>query len=127
MEQITPSSPGGRVPPSHVESERSVLGAMMRSRDAAMIALESLTDEDFYDPANREIFAAMSRLSASLSAIDLITLDAELSRKGRLEAVGGAAYLVELSRSVPSAANVKAYVQVVDENSTLRRLISCAE
>ena len=108
MEQYVDRDSGGRVPPSHLESEKSVLGAMMRSRDAALATLETLSPEDFYDPANREIFSAMAQISASFAAIDLTTLDAELTRRGKLEAVGGAAYLVQLSRSVPSAANIKA-------------------
>ena len=56
-----------------------------------------------------------------------MTLDEELSRRGKLDAVGGAAYLVELSRSVPSAANVQAYIKIVDEKSTLRKLIAASE
>ncbi|MBQ8972460.1 MAG: replicative DNA helicase, partial [Clostridia bacterium] len=98
-----------------------------RSRDAALIALESLQAEDFYNPANREIFSAMQAISAGGRPIDLVTLDDELSRRGRLDAVGGAPYLVEISRAVPSSANIRAYVKIVDERSTLRKLIYAAE
>ena len=124
MEQFTHEA---RTVPNHPESERSVLGAMLRSNEAALLAMESLTDDDFYDPANREVFSAMRTLSESGRAIDLVTLDAELARRGKLEAVGGAQYLIELARAVPSASNVRAYIRIVDEKSTLRKLIRAAE
>lgn len=127
MEQYTPTPDLARTPPSHPESERSVLGAMLRSRQAAQVAVESLRPDDFYDPANREIFAAMRDMSDESRPIDLVTLDEELTRRGRLDAVGGAAYLIELSQGVPSAANVQAYIRIVDEKATLRRLIAAAE
>ena len=127
MEQYIPQTDGVRVPPNHPESERSVLGAMLRSREAALLAIETLQPEDFYDPANREIYSAMLAMATSSRAIDLVTLDEELTRRGKLDAVGGAAYLVELSRSVPSAANIQAYIRIVDEKSTLRKLIAASE
>ena len=113
--------------PCHPESERSVLGAMLRSREAALLALETLQPDDFYDPANREIYAAMQLIAGASRPIDLVTLDAELTRRGKLDAVGGAAYLIELSRSVPSAVNARAYIRIVDEKSTLRKLIAASE
>ena len=126
MEQYQPSM-SVRTPPNHPEAERSVLGAMLRSNSAAMLAMELLVAEDFYDPANREIFAAMVTLAASGRAIDIVTLDDELTRRGKLDAVGGSTYLVELSAGVPSAANVQAYISIVDEKSTLRKLIAASE
>ena len=113
--------------PCHPESERSVLGAMLRSREAALLAAETLQADDFYDPANREIYAAMQTIAAASRPIDLVTLDEELTRRGKLDTVGGAAYLIELSRSVPSAVNAQAYIKIVDEKATLRRLIAASE
>ncbi len=116
-----------RIPPNHPESERSVLGAMLRSNEAALLAIESLEATDFYDPANREIFQCMASLAAANRPIDIVTLDDQLSKKGRLDAVGGTNYLIELSTGVPSAANASAYIKIVDERSTLRKLIRAAE
>ena len=126
MEDYIPV-PAAQGVPCHPESERSVLGAMLRSHEAALLALETLQPGDFYDPANREIYAAMQAITVSGQPIDLVTLDEELSRRGKLDAVGGAAYLVELSRSVPSAVNARAYIRIVDEKSTLRKLIAASE
>lgn len=115
-----------RIPPHHTDAERSVLGSMLLAHEAVLLAQELLDPDDFYDPAHREIFAAMCHLANQSRKIDLVTVDEELSRRGRLEGVGGLTYLVELSRFVPSAANVAAYVRIVDEKSTLRRLISAS-
>ncbi len=125
--QFPMGADGVRVPPNHPESERGVLGAMLRSREAALLAIETLQPQDFYDPANREVYSAMLAMASASRAIDLVTLDEELTRRGKLEAIGGAAYLIELSRSVPSAANARAYIRIVDEKSTLRKLIAASE
>ena len=118
---------GGRIPPHHADAEKSVLGSMLLSHNAALMAVESLKEEDFYDPAHREIFAAMAYLGSMSRPIDLVTLESELGRRGKLEGVGGFQYLIELSRFVPSAANVQAYIKIVDEKSTLRKLIRASE
>ena len=127
MEGYIAAQTGNQSVPCHPESERSVLGAMLRSREAALLAMETLQPADFYDPANREIYAAMQTIATAARPIDLVTLDEELTRRGKLDAVGGAAYLIELSRSVPSAVNAKAYIQIVDEKATLRKLIAASE
>ena len=126
MEEYTSAADIQKVP-CHPESERSVLGAMLRSREAALLAIETLQPDDFYDPANREVYSAMQTISSASRPIDLVTLDEELTRRGKLETIGGAAYLVELSRCVPSAVNAQAYIRIVDEKSTLRKLIRASE
>ena len=126
MEEYTSAADIQKVP-CHPESERSVLGAMLRSREAALLAIETLQPDDFYDPANREVYSAMQTISSASRPIDLVTLDEDLTRRGKLDTIGGAAYLVELSRCVPSAVNAQAYIRIVDEKSTLRKLIRASE
>ena len=113
----------GITPPNSLEAERSVLGAMLQDNAAVLQAAEDLEDEDFYTPAHKEIYSAMLQLHRDQSPVDLVTVDAELSRRGTLEGVGGTAYLIELSQYVPTTANVKAYISLVREKSTLRKLI----
>lgn len=112
-----------RLPPHHTDAEKSVLGSMLISDKAAMAAMEELKSEDFYDPAHREIFSAMCRAAGSGKKIDVVVVDEMLGREGKLEGVGGFQYLMELNRFVPSAANVQAYIRIVDEKATLRRLM----
>ena len=117
----------GVTPPNSIEAERSVLGAMLQDPNAVMQAAEALTAEDFYQPQHRELFDAMMKLFREQTPVDLITADSELSRRGTLEGVGGTAYLIELRQYVPTTANVKAYITLVAEKSTLRRLIHASQ
>ena len=112
-----------RVPPNNADAEKSVLGCMMQDREALSMAFELLHADDFYQPANREIFDAMHQLNQQGMPIDLVTVDDALSRRGTLEGVGGTNYLVELSQCMPSTVNAKAYIQIVDEKAILRRMI----
>jgi len=116
-----------RTAPCHLEAERAVLGAMLRSADAVMLAQESLSSEDFYEPAHAELYSAMLAIAANGRPVDVVTLDEELRRRGRLDALGGLDTLIDLSRSVPSAANVGAYMKIVDARSTLRKLIRACD
>ncbi|GHU82649.1 replicative DNA helicase [Clostridia bacterium] len=114
------------LPPHNVDAERSVLGAMLQDAEAVLLAQEMLTAEAFYEPAHQELFTAMLALTRLSRPVDLITADEELARRGTLEGVGGTAYLVRLTQYVPTTANVRAYIDIVDEKYTLRRLIGCA-
>ena len=83
-----------RVPPHQIDAEKSVLGCMLGSSRAVMLAQESLTKDDFYDPAHQEIFDAMMHLTSTSQPVDLVTLQNELTRRGKLEGVGGLDYLL---------------------------------
>ena len=113
--------------PHQDEAERSVLGAMLISPQAAMLAQESLKEDDFYDPALREVFSAMIYVAAQSRPVDVVTVSDELTRRQKLETLGGLSFLVELARAVPATANVGAYIKIVEEKSTLRKLIHAAE
>ncbi len=117
----------GATPPNSLEAERSVLGAMLQDQTAVMKAAENLTADDFYQPTHRELYDAMISLFHQQSPVDLVTVDAELSRRGTLEGVGGTAYLMELLQYVPTTANVQAYISLVAEKSTLRKLIRASQ
>lgn len=117
----------GVTPPNSVEAEQSVLGAMMQDENAVLQAAEALSTDDFYQPAHREIFEAMVALHHQQRPIDLVTVDAELTRRGTLEGIGGTEYLMRLMSFVPTTANVKAYITLVAEKSTLRKLIKASQ
>ena len=115
---------GGMMPPNSVEAEISVLGAMLQAGSAVLQAVEQLTPDDFYQPEHREIFQAMVDMNRQQMPIDLVTLQAEMARRGTLDGVGGTVYLMKLLSEVPTAANVGAYIKIVREKSTLRKLIA---
>ncbi|WP_294748878.1 replicative DNA helicase [uncultured Exiguobacterium sp.] len=114
------------MPPQSIEAEQAVLGAIMIDADRLISASERLLPQDFYRASHQRIFEAMLVLSDRGEAIDLVTVTAELSTLGILDEIGGLQYLAELAEGVPTAANINYYVNVVDQKSTLRRLIRTA-
>ncbi len=110
------------VPLHSLEAEMSALGSMLFGERPADEVFAILDEEDFYRPAHREIFKAMRQLQRDSKAIDLVTLKQELVRRGSLEDVGGEEYLIRIAEFVPSPANAAFYAQIVQENSTLRKL-----
>lgn len=115
------------LPPSSLDAERSVLGAVLQDAGAATLAFETLQPADFYSAEHKEIFEAMRSLHISGSPIDLMTLGNELTRRGTLDSVGGAQYLLQSMRFVPTTANTRTYIEIVLEKSTLRKLISASQ
>jgi replicative DNA helicase len=114
---------GGRIPPHSIESEESVLGAILLSSDAANEVMDKLDPEDFYHPAHQSIYGAIRTLYNANQAIDAITVSEELRRVSALERVGGVSYLTRLLDVVPSASNVEYYAGIVEEHAKRRNLI----
>ncbi len=113
--------------PASVEAEISVLGSMLQDTNAVLRATEQLKADDFSLPEHQELYGAMLALSQARTPIDLVTMHAELSRRGTLEGVGGDAYLLRLISQVPTTANVRAYIELVREKATLRKLIRASQ
>lgn len=111
-------------PPHNIEAERSVLGSMFLDPKAIFIALERLKPEDFYAKRNRVIFECMSELSESANPIDTITVVDRLEKKGFLEDADDTVYIADLAGSVPSASNILYYIDIVEQKSILRSLVS---
>ena len=83
-----------------------------------------LRGADFYRPAHETIHDAIIDLFGRGEPVDMVTVAAELSRRGELQRIGGAPYLHTLSANVPIAANAEFYAQIVRENAILRRLVN---
>jgi replicative DNA helicase len=115
-----------KIPPQNLEAEQSVIGGILLENEALSKVLEILIPDDFYRESHRSIFHAMIQLFEKNEPIDLITLTNQLKGTNRLEAVGGSAYLSSLVDSIPTAANITYYAQIVKEKAILRRLIATA-
>ena len=118
------SSAYDRTPPQDIDAERSVLGAMMLSKDAIADVVEVVRPGDFYYPAHQLVYDAVLDLYARGEPADAVTVSGELTRAGQLVRVGGAPYLHTLISMVPTAANAAYYAQIVAERATLRRLVT---
>jgi len=113
-----------RLPPQNVEAEQSVLGSILIDRDAIVRVAGFLRPEDFYREAHRTIYQAVLDLFERREPADFVLLCDELERRGRLEQVGGPAYLTSLINMVPTAVNVEYYGHIVERCAILRRLIT---
>lgn len=112
-----------KVPPHSQEAEQSVIGALMLDNRAWDKVADRLNAEDFYRNDHRLIFQTMGQLVERRHPLDTTTLVEALKEKNQLEEAGGAAYVYEIARNTPSAANVTAYADIVRERSVLRQLI----
>ena len=112
-----------RVPPHSIEAEQAVLGGLMLAPDSWDRVADRLTVDDFYRKDHRLIFRAIEDLSNKSMPFDAVTLGDWFAANNLGELVGGAAYVIELANSTPSAANITAYADIVREKSVLRQLI----
>ncbi len=112
-----------RIPPQNLDAEKAVLGAMMISEEAIGVAIEHLDSFYFYETGHQKIFESVKDLYAARKNVDLITLSDFLKNKALLEAIGGSGYLAQLADFVPTAANVKYYIDIVKEKGIQRQLI----
>jgi replicative DNA helicase len=117
-----------KVAPHSIEAEQSVLGGLMIANESWDNVADLVTEEDFYRAGHQRIFVRMAHLVEAGEPIDVITLAEALKNAGELdsEEVGGFPYLAELAKNTPSAANIRAYAQVVRERSSLRSMIAVA-
>ena len=116
-----------RVPPQSIEAEQSVLGGLLLDNGAWDRAADVLTADDFYRFEHRLIFGAIGALITASRPADVITVFEQLQTQGKAQEAGGLAYLNALAQSVPSAANMRRYAEIVRERSVLRKLIACSD
>ena len=116
--------PGGRIPPSVIEAEESLIGAMLLSPEAVSIAFETVSPEDFYRPLYGQIFSAIIALAHAGEPVDYVTVQAKLQERGA--AAVELAVLSSLQLNTPSAANAQHYAELVREKAQQRRLIAVA-
>lgn len=112
-----------RIPPHDSDAEQAVLGALLIDRETMTIVSEMIKSEYFYDSNHKDIFECMLSLYEERKPIDLVTLSSKLKKKRLYEKVGGSAYISSLANSVPTAANVEHYAQIVREKHVRRFLI----
>lgn len=117
---------GSRRLPHSIEAEKAVLGAMMMDKGAIAKAIEILDDQSFYNEANRQIYRVLLSLFEKGMTIDIVALSEELSKRNATEAIGGLAYIAELSNNTPTAANIETHARIVQERYLKRMLIHTA-
>ena len=115
-----------RIPPHNQEAEKSVIGAMMMSRDAVIVAAEILEKEDFYETRYGLVFDALKQLNEEGKAIDPVTLQDKLKEMDAPAELCDPEFIRNIITAVPTSANIRDYANIVKEKSILRNLIRVA-
>jgi replicative DNA helicase len=114
-----------RVLPHNLDAEASILGGVLL-RNEVLSHLDTLDAEDFYDPRHKVVFTAVRALEAANKPIDVVTIESELDKVGKLDAIGGMAFLGELAMRVPTPDNVMHYAAIVQDKHSARKLMLAA-
>lgn len=113
-----------RLPPHNIEAEEAVIGSLLIDGEAIFKIATFLQPEDFFGEKNQWLFEACLSLYQRNEAINQITVAHELARRGKLDEVGGAAYLSHLISTVPTSLHIEYYAQIVSNLAVMRRLIN---
>jgi replicative DNA helicase len=112
-----------KVPPHSIEAEQSVLGGILLAERGFEEVADRLSEEDFYREDHRLLYRAICELNDLGSPLDAVTVTEWFENNGQIDRVDGGAYIVQLTNTTPSAANITAYADIVREKSILRSLI----
>jgi replicative DNA helicase len=112
-----------RLPPHSAEAERSLLGGLMLDERAWDAVADVIIADHLYRADHRHIFSAIASLMERSQPADAVTVRDHLEQLGVLEAAGGAEYLARIVEDTSSAANIRAYAEIVRDKALLRRLI----
>ena len=112
-----------KVPPHNIEAEQAVLGALLLNWSAMSEVVSLLRPDRFYSLQNQVIYEAMQKLFSKNATGDTISLINELTVENKLEQAGGAAYIASLTDTVPSAANIDYYAEMILDRAARRDLI----
>lgn len=115
-----------KIPPHSIEAEQSVIGSMLISPDSWDKVAEIVIESDFYNRSHQVIYQSILKLLANNQPVDVITTSEHLEQHDKLDEAGGFAYLAELAKNTPSAANVVSYAKIIKERAIIRELIGVA-
>lgn len=112
-----------RMPPQSIEAEQAVIGGIMLAPNAYERVADMLRPEFFYRRDHQLIYRSIQELAEKNQPLDAVTLGEWFESMNMGHEIGGGAYLIELASTTPSAANIKAYAQIVRDKAMMRRLI----
>lgn len=113
-------------PPNDIDAEAAMIGSLLVDESAIPSVAAMVKPEDIYSEIHREVYVAILGLATQRQAVDLLTVEGALERAGKLETVGGAAFLGGLT-SIPTAMNASTYAMIVSEMAERRRLLAAAQ
>lgn len=121
-----PAAALGKLPPQAIDLEEAVLGALMLEKDALTAVVDILLPDSFYKDAHKMVYEAILDLFNAGEPIDLLTVTNQLRKNGKLELVGGAYFITELTSRVSSASNIEYHARIITEQAMKRDMIRIA-
>lgn len=109
------------------EAEQSVLGSILIKPENVSRVAEILTEDDFFLPEHKEIFAAMRDLFVQNRQIDVVTLIDMMVSRGTYDRDRSGKYIHAIAAAVPGSSNLEDYMNIVKDKATLRALIDAAD
>jgi replicative DNA helicase len=116
-----------RIMPHSNEAEQAVIGSMLMDADAIQVAMEKLTEKDFYNKQYGSLFKAMAELYDEGKTCDLVTIKTKLEEMDVPSEVVSLDFIRNILDAVPTSANIKQYTEIVYEKSVMRKLIHTNE
>ncbi len=116
-----------RLPPSNVQAEQALLGALLANNRAYERVSEFLIAEHFADPIHGRIYQSIARRIEAGQLADAVTLKAEFEHSGVLDEVGGTAYLAQLLTAMVGIINAGEYGKAIHDAWVRRQLIDIGE
>ncbi len=115
-----------KLPPHDIEAEEAVIASLLVDPEAIYKVAPILKPEDFFREQNAWAYECCCALWERNQSINQITVAHELARRGRLEEVGGAAYLSRLVAELPTSVGVEHYAGLIQRDSSYRKMITAA-
>lgn len=115
-----------RLPPQDIEVEQSVLASVILYPDILIQAVDLLKPSDFYRSAHQVIFQACKYLQSKGRPVSLVTLASILKDRNRIDEIGGATYLAQLTDENPVSTNIEYHAQIIRDKAVLRNTIMVA-
>ncbi len=116
-----------RLPPHSVEAEQSLIGGLLLDNSAWDRIGDLVSESDFYRDDHRRIFRHVAKLIELAKPADVVTVFESIEKNNEVEQCGGLAYLGELAKNTPSAANIRRYAEIVRERAILRKLVAAGD
>ena len=116
-----------KIPPQNLEAEQALLGSLLIDREAIIKVGDIISAEDFYKEAHRLIYETMVELYEQRDPIDILSLSNRLEERNDLEKIGGRSYIASLTNTVPTAAHILTYAEIIRKKSISRKLIHASQ
>lgn len=108
--------------PFSAAAEESVLGGVI-VKNEVLDLLGDVEVDDFYIGRNRIVWQAIRALQTLGKPIDVVMLEVEIEKAGKLDAIGGVGYIGELALRVPTADRTVEYASEIQSKRRRRDVI----